>query len=185
MGDRTRGEPSFEGIPASSIGRARSMGPDADPTATRRRRQLTVAVRDALRDLNIQLALLNRRFGNRVELRDVDWICLDLINRHGPLSPTALGRRAGVHPATLTGILDRLQKAGWIVRERDPESADRRAVTLRPVRDRNPVLFQLFSGMTQRMDAVCADYTDAELEVIAGFLRRTVAAGHDSAEELA
>ncbi|MFF3573445.1 MarR family transcriptional regulator [Nocardia jiangxiensis] len=160
------------------------MSSDADRTATRRRRQLTVAVRDALRDLNIQLSLLNRRFGNRVELRDIDWTCLDLINRHGPLSPTALGRLAGVHPATLTGILDRLQKAGWIARERDPESTDRRAVTLRPVRDRNPVLFQLFSGMTQRMDEVCAEYTDAELEVIADFLRRAGAAGHESAEEL-
>ncbi|MFF0607924.1 MarR family winged helix-turn-helix transcriptional regulator [Nocardia tengchongensis] len=161
------------------------MGSTADRAGARRRRQLTVAVKDALRDLNIQLSLLNRRFGGRIELRDVDWTCLDLINRHGPLTPTELARRAGLHPATLTGILDRLQKGGWIVRERDPESTDRRAVTLRGVRERNAELFQVFAGMNSRMDELCDHYSEAELEVIADFLRRTGSAGHESAEELA
>ncbi|MEV4236489.1 MULTISPECIES: MarR family transcriptional regulator [unclassified Nocardia] len=120
------------------------------PASTRSRRRLTADVREALRDLNIQLSLLNRRFGG-VELEDVDWTCLDLINRHGPMSPTALARHAGLHPATMTGILDRLQKGGWIVRERDPDSTDRRAVTLHAVRERNSELFELFSGMNNRM----------------------------------
>ncbi|WP_433716500.1 MarR family transcriptional regulator [Nocardia sp. CA-084685] len=142
-------------------------------------------MREALRDLNIQLSLLNRRFGGRVELKDVDWTCLDLINRDGPLSPTALARRAGLHPATMTGILDRLEKGGWIVRERDPESSDRRAVTLRSVRERNSELFELFSGMNNRMDRLCTRYSVAELEVIADFLQRTGVAGREAAEELA
>ncbi|MFI5612077.1 MarR family transcriptional regulator [Amycolatopsis sp. NPDC051903] len=161
------------------------MSPAADRGAARRRRQLTVAVKDAFRDVNIQLSLLNRRFGGRVELRDVDWTCLDFINRHGPLTPTELARRTGLHPATLTGILDRLQKSGWIVRERDPEAADRRAVTLRGVPERNTELFQVFAGMNSRMDAVCERYTEAQLEVIADFLLRTADAGQASAEELA
>ncbi|WP_433633723.1 MarR family transcriptional regulator [Nocardia sp. CA-120079] len=161
------------------------MSSVAGRASTRSKRRLTADVREALRDLNIQLSLLNRRFGGRVEVKDVDWTCLDLINRYGPLSPTALGRRAGLHPATMTGILDRLQKGGWIVRERDPESSDRRAVTLRAVRERNAELFELFSGMNNRMDKLCARYSVAELEVIADFLQRTSAAGHEAAEELA
>lgn len=161
------------------------MSSVAGRASTRSKRRLTADVREALRDLNIQLSLLNRRFGGRVEVKDVDWTCLDLINRYGPLSPTALARRAGLHPATMTGILDRLQKGGWIVRERDPESSDRRAVTLRAVRERNAELFELFSGMNNRMDKLCARYSVAELEVIADFLQRTGAAGHEAAEELA
>ncbi|MGY2093587.1 MarR family transcriptional regulator [Nocardia gipuzkoensis] len=117
-------------------------------------------------------------------MRDVDWTCLDLINRHGPLSPTMLARSAGLHPATLTGILDRLEAGGWIARERDPKSADRRAVTLRAVRERNAELFEVFSGMNKRMDELCKHYSDTELEVIADFLRRTSMAGYESAEEL-
>ena len=161
------------------------MSSGAGRASARSKRRLTADVREALRDLNIQLSLLNRRFGGRVEVKDVDWTCLDLINRYGPLSPTALGRRAGLHPATMTGILDRLQKGGWIVRERDPESSDRRSVTLRAVRERNAELFELFSGMNNRMDKLCARYSVAELEVIADFLQRTGVVGHEAAEELA
>ncbi|WP_062994349.1 MarR family winged helix-turn-helix transcriptional regulator [Nocardia mikamii] len=160
------------------------MSSEADRAAAQQRRRLTVDVKDALRDLNIQLALLNRRFGGRVELRDVDWTCLDLINRQGPISPTALARRTGLHPATLTGVLDRLQKGGWIVRERDPEASDRRAVTLRAVRERNSELFQVFSGMNRRMDELLERYSETELEVIADFLRQTGTAGSDAASEL-
>ncbi|WP_227984433.1 MarR family winged helix-turn-helix transcriptional regulator [Nocardia spumae] len=160
------------------------MSAQSETTSAQQRRRLTVAVKDALRDLNIQLALLNRRFGGKVELRDVDWTCLDLINRQGAITPTALAHRTGLHPATLTGILDRLQKGGWIVRERDPESGDRRAVTLRGVRERNSALFQVLAGMNGRMDEVLEQYSEAELEVITDFLRRTGTAGSESAREL-
>jgi DNA-binding MarR family transcriptional regulator len=149
-----------------------------------RRRQIR-AVKEALRVLNTQLSLFNRRLGARVELKDADWDCLDLINLHGPLSPSALARKSGLHPATLTGVLDRLQRDGWIVRERDPDAADRRAVTVRARRERNAELYRLLSGMNARMDQLCEDYTDAELDLIAGFLRRTATAGDTATDELA
>jgi DNA-binding MarR family transcriptional regulator len=148
----------------------------------RRRRRLTVEVRDHLRDLRTQLSMLNRQVGAHLSLKDVDLDCLDLIDRHGPLSPTALARQAGVHPATLTGILDRLERAGWIARERDP--ADRRAVTVRALRDRSRELFALLSGMTTALNEICADYDDAELELLVTFLRRTTEAGRDATRAL-
>src|SRR5918912_3648257 len=98
----------------------------SDADAGRRRRRLTTAIKESLRELSIQLSLLNHQVGARVELKDVDFDCLELINRHGPLSPSALARRAGLHPATMTGILDRLQRGGWVARKRDADAADRR-----------------------------------------------------------
>lgn len=149
-----------------------------------RHRRLTSEVKGSLRDLRGQLALLNHRVSGELALRDVDLDCLDLISRHGPLSPTALARRAGLHPATLTGILDRLQRARWIVRERDPDAGDRRAVTVRALPDRTRELFALYRGMSSAMDQVCAGYDMSELELIAGFLRRTTEAGRAAADEL-
>jgi DNA-binding MarR family transcriptional regulator len=154
----------------------------ADP-GRRRRREIT-AIKESLRELSSQLSLLDHRVGARLDLKDTDLDCLDLVLRHGPLSPTELARRAGLHPATMTGVLDRLERGGWISRERDPGAADRRAVTVRARRDRNREIFGLYAGMNTLMDQICAGYTDAELQVLAGFLRRTSAAGHEATEQL-
>jgi DNA-binding MarR family transcriptional regulator len=149
----------------------------------RSRRRLSTQIKESLRELSIQLALLNHQVVAQLDFNDGDLPCLDLIARHGPLSPSALGRRAGLHPATITGVLDRLERGGWIVRERDP--SDRRAVTVRALRDRNAELLGLYSGMNSSMNDVCARYSDTELEVLADFLRRTSHAGQDAASQLA
>ena len=157
--------------------------PSEDLDAARRRRRLTTGIKESLRELSIQLSLLNHHVGAHVDLKDVDLDCLDLVSRHGPLSPSALARRAGLHPATMTGILDRLQRGGWVARDRDP--SDRRAVVVRALRDRGAELFHLYSGMNTSMDQICAGYEDTELELLADFLRRTANAGRDATDELA
>jgi DNA-binding MarR family transcriptional regulator len=160
-----------------------SSTPTRDFEAQRRRRRSTTAIKDSLRDLRIQLALLNHRVGANLELKDVDLDCLDLITRHGPLSPSALARRAGLHPATMTGILDRLERGGWVARDRDP--SDRRGVTVRALRTRGAEVFRLYSGMNASMDEICAGYDEDQLELLADFLRRTTDAGRDATDELA
>jgi len=154
-----------------------------DQQERRRRRRLAVDVRDSMRELSVQLALLNHQVGQRLEMRDVDLDCLDLISRHGPLGATALARRAGLHPATTTGVLDRLEKAGWIVRERAPH--DRRAVVVRAVKDRGAEIYALYAGMSQAMDELLTGYTEPELEVIRDFLDRARAAGESATGDLA
>ena len=155
----------------------------SDSGGARRRRRLNGAIRESLRDMSVQLSLLNHQVGDQLDLKGTDLECLDLINRHGPLRPSALARRAGLHPATMTGILDRLERGGWIARDRDP--ADRRGVVLRALRDRATEVFRLYSGMNSEMDQICAGYSDDELELLDGFLRRTAEAGRTAAEELA
>jgi DNA-binding MarR family transcriptional regulator len=151
----------------------------------RRRRRLYRTVKEALRDLGGQLSLLNHSVGARLDVKATDLECLDVITRCGPVSPSALARRAGLHPATMTGILDRLERGGWIERSRDP--SDRRGVVVEAARGRAAEILRLYlvdSGMNTAMDEICSDYDDEELELIAGFLRRTADAGRTAAERL-
>jgi DNA-binding MarR family transcriptional regulator len=146
-----------------------------------RSRQRSIAgIRDSLRDLRIQLALLNYRVGSQVELKDAELDCLDMLDVYGPLSPTELARRAGMHPATMTGVLDRLERGGWIVRERDP--ADRRSVLVRVLRDRYGELLRHYTGMNRAMNKLLANYSDEELAVIADFMHRTAEAGRNATD---
>ncbi|MGW4943751.1 MarR family transcriptional regulator [Actinoplanes sp. NPDC004185] len=146
------------------------------------RRRLVAGVKESLRLARNQLSVFSRQVGTRLELKDADLDCLDLIDRAGPLSPTALARLTGVHPATLTGILDRLERGGWIARERAEN--DRRAVQIRSLRDRQGELYGMLAGMNRSIEEICAGYSDAELAVVADFLRRTTEAGETAVRDL-
>jgi DNA-binding MarR family transcriptional regulator len=149
----------------------------------KRHRQLTAEVQTALRQTKAQLTVLNQRVGSHLELRDIELTCLDILSRHKSLSPGALAREAGLHPATMTGILDKLERGGWIERTRD--TTDRRAVVVRNRRERGAEMVQLYAGMNDAVREICQDYDEAQLELIAGFLRKTSEAGQAAAEALA
>lgn len=152
------------------------------PEDRRAWRRAANEVQYALRDANRQLIGLNHQVGSRVALRDIDLTCLDLIGRQGPISPSTLAKRAGMHPATMTGILDRLERSGWIARERD--QADRRAVVVRVLPDRGTELFRQYAGMRAALNDICAGYDTDQLELVAGFLHRVADAGERSADAL-
>lgn len=155
----------------------------ADPDSVRQRRRAVNAVKDGLRELRTQLAALNHRVGSEASLRDADLDTFDLVARHGPLSPSALAKLAGLHPATMTGVLDRLESGGWIARSRDAD--DRRAIAISAIPTRSADMLRLFGGMNRAMDEVCAGYDDAQLATIRDFLERAARAGQESAAELA
>jgi DNA-binding MarR family transcriptional regulator len=150
------------------------------------RGRLNQALKSSLRNLGAQLSRLNNSVGVRLDLRPTDLGCLDLISQHGPISPSALAKRAGLHPATMTGVLDRLERGGWIERGRDP--ADRRGVVVQVARGRGAEVLRLYlvdSGMNAAMDEICAQYDDKDIKLLIDFLNRTAAAGRAAAERLA
>jgi len=71
------------------------------------------ALSDALSDLNLSAAEIN---------------ALANLGEGGTLSVRQLSERAGTRASTLTGLLDRLENRGYLVREVDP--ADRRSFRL-------------------------------------------------------
>ena len=141
-----------------------------------------MAVRQAMRAVVTQLSLLNQQVGGHLDLRPGDLYCLDLIDSHGPLSPSALSRMAGLHPATMTGVLDRLERDRWIERERDPD--DRRGVRLRVLCERRAEILGLYARMNDALNRICATYTPGQLELIADFLTQTTQAACEAAEDL-
>jgi DNA-binding MarR family transcriptional regulator len=151
--------------------------------ASRRRRRLTNRIREGLRDLGIQMALLNHQVGAHLDLRDADLECLDLISRFGPIGPTALAKRAGLHPATLTGVLDRLERGGWVIRT--PNPTDRRAILVQVIKEREAEVARLYAGLGSAMDDLCSEIEDADLTLIADFLLRTARASRTATDRLA
>jgi DNA-binding MarR family transcriptional regulator len=115
-------------------------------------------------------------------LKGPDLEILDLVARHGPLSPSEVAASTGVHPATLTGIVDRLELRGWLTRVPDPD--DRRRVRLEARRERGPELVRLYGPMNRSLSEICAALTPDQLQVVRDFLRDAAVAGSDAADQV-
>ena len=73
----------------------------------------------ALRRLNSALAVSNRAVGAALGIKGSDLVVLDALSQAGPQTPTELAHRTHTHVATMTGILTRLERDGWIERRHD------------------------------------------------------------------
>lgn len=132
--------------------------------------------------MSVELSLLTQRISGHLDLKGADLQCLDLIDRHSPVGPSTLARLTGLHPATMTGVTDRLERGGFVTRERDP--SDRRGVVLQTVPGRRADVLRLASGMNAEMAKICAGYSSGDLELIARFLRRVADAGRAAGAQL-
>ncbi|WP_051579454.1 MarR family transcriptional regulator [Pseudonocardia acaciae] len=100
-------------------------------------------------------------------LNTCEGVFLHLLELHGPLAPGRLGQLAGVSSGTVTGVLDRLERAGQV--RRDRAARDRRAVIVSLCVEPYPI-----HGAAERTRTadVVARYSDDQLELIADFLTR-------------
>jgi DNA-binding MarR family transcriptional regulator len=146
------------------------------------RSSLIQQVRMALRSMGADLARLNDVVASFVDLKGVEVEILDHIGRIGPVSPGQLAETMHIHPATMTGILDRLEQGGWVTRERAPD--DRRKVNLKVLRSRGPELVKLYAPMNESIGRICADLSEEQLIAVVDFLESVSAAAAEAANQL-
>jgi DNA-binding transcriptional ArsR family regulator len=131
------------------------------------------AVEMAVRNLIASAILFNHQVAQRVGLGASDAQFMHLLQLHGPLTPGRLAELSGLTTGTVTGVLDRLEDAGLVHRERDP--SDRRKVIVEPDYERlGREMGPLYAGQAESLAKVAAHYDADQLEVIEDFLERLV-----------
>jgi DNA-binding MarR family transcriptional regulator len=110
----------------------------------------------------------------RLGLNATDHKALDLLSRAGSLTAGELASLTGLTTGAITGVIDRLEEAGYVQRVRDPR--DRRKVHIQAVEnhERLHALEQVFGAFYQAIIGVAEHYTDAELATITQFLEQTI-----------
>lgn len=104
-----------------------------------------------------------------------------MIGREGPMSPRDVIETTGIHPATLTGILDRLESGGWLTRRSDP--IDRRRLIVEAVMERSGEMGRLYAPMSRAINEICSDYSGEELRRIVEFVEKVADAGITATSE--
>lgn len=117
-----------------------------------------LSLKAAIRELRIELVILNDRVARSVGLQPRDLDILDVIDREGPCTPSQIAGRIGWSRATMTGVLSRLEADGWIEREVNP--SDGRSTTIR-----STARFTELTSAYAKADRV-ADQAEASPEVV-------------------
>jgi DNA-binding MarR family transcriptional regulator len=139
-----------------------------------------------LRRLTVELDAVGQRFAdlhglNRTDVRALVAI-MDAARQGQALTAGQLGEAVNLRSASVTALVDRLEKVGHVRRVRD--SVDRRRVALQMSESAMTAGGQHFGGLARDLVAAMEGYSDAELAVVRRFLEdmTRVIEGHSRSE---
>jgi len=146
------------------------------------REQLVDEVLAAGRVLSTAAVMFHATLAAQVGLSATENKALELIDRHGPMTPARLAEESGLAPASVTALLDRLERKGAAVRVPHPHDGRRVLVEIPAGHlERTAALFEEF---TDALRGVCEDYDDGELRVVIRFIAEAASAQQRSTARL-
>jgi DNA-binding MarR family transcriptional regulator len=128
------------------------------------RASLLAALHRSARQLANQNGLYTDAAAARLGLNRTDLDCLSIVHLAGPVTAGDLAETTGLTTGAITGVIDRLEKGGFVVREADPN--DRRRVIVTGVPDGGRDVGALFGPMHHAIEQLYERYTDDELAVL-------------------
>jgi len=136
----------------------------------------------ALRRLQVAMSEAQQALGRRLRMFPTDLAAMShLAASPGAMGPTDLAGRLGLSPGATTELVDRLEKAGHLVRERD--LADRRRVRLTASDSARAEVMDRLGALIDGLDAVAEEFDDDEREVVRRYLDRAIGVYRSYAED--
>ena len=139
---------------------------------SQKRAGIMAAMERATKTLSAQNLALSQAIAERLGINVSDLECLTLARTAGDNGVTAgdLAAAMALTSGAITGVIDRLERAGLVRRDRDTK--DRRKVIVRPTACVEQEVPPLFEPMHRSMTAMWSSYSDDQLELILDFLTR-------------
>ena len=135
------------------------------------RRLLAMAFAQGMRKTGSLFQLMGQAAADRIGINATDLNCLNILSFSGHMTAGELARATGLTTASITGVIDRLEEAGFVTRERDPQ--DRRRVVVQINLDRAMKdVAKVFAPMLGSWREMAARYSDDELRLIVDFYAR-------------
>lgn len=134
------------------------------------RPRIVAELTEAARDMAGWTLMVHQTITARFGLGPTDMKCLDLARDEPNLTAGRLAEITGLSTSAVTSAVDRLEKRGFVERTRDP--SDRRKVIIRPTGTHDAEATAIFTQVDRTFQRVLADYDEAELELITGFIHR-------------
>src|ERR1700742_5133653 len=121
-----------------------------------------------MRKASSQGAVFAKVVADRAGISSADMDCIDLVNLEGRMTAGRLAELTGLTTGAITGVVDRLEKAGLVRRERD--DSDRRKVFIAIVPENIAKVGKFYEHMQRAVLKDWESYSDAELKLLLRFM---------------
>jgi DNA-binding MarR family transcriptional regulator len=131
-----------------------------------KREEIILTITEKLKEMSTDTILFHEAVADVLGLHITDHKCLDLIHRFGSMPAGRLAELTGLTTGAVTGIIDRLEKAGYARRANDPN--DRRRTIVEPIRNKklDRKIKSIFMPLHQRIHRLLSSYSDYELSFL-------------------
>ena len=116
-----------------------------------------------------------KAIADRAGINGTDFECLDVLDWTGPIPAGELARRLGITSGAVTGVIDRLERGGWVHQLADPSDRQRVIVELVPPSERDAdryrQMLEVFAPLQQEIGEVIDRFDDDQLAKIVEYMR--------------
>lgn len=121
-----------------------------------------------MRGLGTRTVVYQQNVAASLGLYNNDFLSVDILREKGPITAGELSKLTGLATGSVTALIDRLEKNGYVRRQNDPK--DRRKVIIVPLYENKEDVINTYMPLHTAMVKLAASYTDEELSLISQFL---------------
>ncbi len=149
-----------------------------------KREEVIQAIIEKRREMSTETIMFHQSVADVLGLHITDHKCLDLIRQYGAMPAGKIAELTGLTTGAVTGIIDRLEKAGYVRRANDPK--DRRRTIVEPVRNKKweRKIEAIFIPFHERMHKLLSSYSDAELAFLLEVLTKSIEQTREESKRL-
>jgi DNA-binding MarR family transcriptional regulator len=139
---------------------------------------------DKFREMSTETIMFHQAVADELDLPITDHKCLDLIHRFGAMPAGRLAELTSLTTGAVTGMIDRLEKAGYVRRTNDPK--DRRKTIIEPISNKKleRKIEMIFMPIHERMHKFLSSYSDSELAFLRNAMMEFIKQTHEESKRL-
>lgn len=126
-----------------------------------------------MRGLGTRTVLYQQNVASSLGLYDNDLKSVDILRETGPITAGELSKITGLATGSITALVDRLEKVGYVRRQNDPH--DRRRVIIVPQYEHKEEVSGTYRPLHTAMIELASNYSGEELELITAFIGKASA----------
>ncbi|MCK2005207.1 MarR family winged helix-turn-helix transcriptional regulator [Peribacillus frigoritolerans] len=121
-----------------------------------------------LQRYGMRSVLFQQNMAQKIGVSHTDLKSAEILNETGPITAGELSKITGLRTGSVTALINRLEKSGYVKRERD--QLDGRKVMIMPIPERQEQIKSHYQSLSLATKELCSAYNEQELILINQFV---------------